>query len=159
MSWTRGTPLSPVSSPCPTKPRLGPKRRRAATKSSPEALVRVFRCLLHLSKKKFFQGPESAPQRRLRLSPPPPCTRAETLGLSANLLRAIKRKGFRLPTPIQRKTLPAILQVRLRSTTFYGRRFSSCLAESLPIPAAPGCNRAWIWWAWRGPARARRPPL
>lgn len=35
---------------------------------------------------------------------------AETLGLSEPVLRAIKRKGYRLPTPIQRKTLPLILQ-------------------------------------------------
>lgn len=40
---------------------------------------------------------------------PPP---AETLGLSEPVLKAIKRKGYRLPTPIQRKTLPLILQVR-----------------------------------------------
>ena len=37
---------------------------------------------------------------------------AETLGLSEPVLRAIKRKGYRLPTPIQRKTLPLILQAR-----------------------------------------------
>ena len=34
----------------------------------------------------------------------------ETLGLSVEVLRGIKRKGYRLPTPIQRKTLPLILQ-------------------------------------------------
>ncbi|KAL3143989.1 hypothetical protein ABBQ32_003797 [Trebouxia sp. C0010 RCD-2024] len=34
----------------------------------------------------------------------------ETLGLSPEVLRGIKRKGYRLPTPIQRKTLPLILQ-------------------------------------------------
>ncbi|KIZ06170.1 hypothetical protein MNEG_1790 [Monoraphidium neglectum] len=34
----------------------------------------------------------------------------ESMGLSPWLLRAIKRKGFRLPTPIQRRTLPLILQ-------------------------------------------------
>lgn len=32
------------------------------------------------------------------------------------LLRAIKRKGYRLPTPIQRKAMPHILQVRWQST-------------------------------------------
>jgi ATP-dependent RNA helicase DDX54/DBP10 len=32
------------------------------------------------------------------------------MGLSPNLLRAIKRKGYRLPTPIQRKAMPLILQ-------------------------------------------------
>lgn len=37
-------------------------------------------------------------------------TCAETLGLSPEVLRGIKRKGYRLPTPIQRKTLPLILQ-------------------------------------------------
>ena len=35
---------------------------------------------------------------------------AETLGLSPEVLRGVKRKGYRLPTPIQRKTLPLILQ-------------------------------------------------
>ena len=34
---------------------------------------------------------------------------AETLGLSEPVLRAIKRKGYRLPTPIQRKTAAAHL--------------------------------------------------
>ncbi|KAI8463120.1 MAG: DEAD-domain-containing protein [Monoraphidium minutum] len=34
----------------------------------------------------------------------------ESMGLSPWLLKAIKRKGFRLPTPIQRRTLPLILQ-------------------------------------------------
>lgn len=38
-----------------------------------------------------------------------PCF-AETMSLSVPLLRAIKRKGFRLPTPIQRRAMPAILQ-------------------------------------------------
>lgn len=32
------------------------------------------------------------------------------MGLSPPLIRAIKRKGYRLPTPIQRKTMPFILQ-------------------------------------------------
>lgn len=35
---------------------------------------------------------------------------AETMGLSEATLKGIKRKGFRLPTPIQRKTMPLILQ-------------------------------------------------
>ncbi|KAL6751022.1 DEAD-domain-containing protein [Haematococcus lacustris] len=34
----------------------------------------------------------------------------ESLGLSNPVLRAIKRQGYRLPTPIQRRTLPLILQ-------------------------------------------------
>ncbi|PSC71287.1 DEAD-box ATP-dependent RNA helicase 29 [Micractinium conductrix] len=34
----------------------------------------------------------------------------DTMGLSESVLRAIRRKGFRLPTPIQRKTLPLIMQ-------------------------------------------------
>ncbi|KAK9809034.1 hypothetical protein WJX72_008211 [[Myrmecia] bisecta] len=33
----------------------------------------------------------------------------ETMGLSAVMLRGIKRKGYRLPTPIQRKAMPLIL--------------------------------------------------
>lgn len=32
------------------------------------------------------------------------------MGLSIPVLKAIKRKGFQLPTPIQRKTIPFILQ-------------------------------------------------
>lgn len=32
------------------------------------------------------------------------------MGLSVPLLKAIKRKGFRLPTPIQRRAMPVILQ-------------------------------------------------
>ena len=44
--------------------------------------------------------------------PPPPLTHthAETMGLSEVVLKGIRRKGYRLPTPIQRKTLPLILQ-------------------------------------------------
>ena len=86
--------------------------------------------------------PGSFGERRLLLPPPPPppppppaiaCVRvlaaaaayapsdalrchhspADTMGLSESVLRAIRRKGFRLPTPIQRKTLPLIMQVRV----------------------------------------------
>lgn len=35
---------------------------------------------------------------------------ADSLGLSVEVVRGIKRKGYRLPTPIQRKTMPLILQ-------------------------------------------------
>lgn len=35
---------------------------------------------------------------------------ADSLGLSMEVVRGIKRKGYRLPTPIQRKTMPLILQ-------------------------------------------------
>ena len=35
---------------------------------------------------------------------------ADSLNLSPEVLRGIKRKGYRLPTPIQRKTLPLIMQ-------------------------------------------------
>ena len=35
---------------------------------------------------------------------------AEAMGLSPGTLKGIRRKGFRLPTPIQRKTIPLILQ-------------------------------------------------
>lgn len=38
------------------------------------------------------------------------CYAAETLGLSAAILKGVKRKGYSLPTPIQRKAMPAILQ-------------------------------------------------
>ncbi|CAH9075674.1 unnamed protein product [Cuscuta epithymum] len=33
----------------------------------------------------------------------------ESLGLSPNVFRGVKRKGYRVPTPIQRKTMPLIL--------------------------------------------------
>jgi ATP-dependent RNA helicase DDX54/DBP10 len=33
----------------------------------------------------------------------------QAMGLNATLLRAITRKGFTVPTPIQRKTIPLIL--------------------------------------------------
>lgn len=33
----------------------------------------------------------------------------ESLGLSPDVYRGIKRKGYRVPTPIQRKTMPLIL--------------------------------------------------
>jgi ATP-dependent RNA helicase DDX54/DBP10 len=34
----------------------------------------------------------------------------QALGLNANLLKAITRKGFSVPTPIQRKTIPLLMQ-------------------------------------------------
>ncbi|RYP56207.1 hypothetical protein DL771_011994 [Monosporascus sp. 5C6A] len=34
----------------------------------------------------------------------------QSMGLNANLLRAITKKGFSVPTPIQRKTIPLILE-------------------------------------------------
>jgi hypothetical protein len=37
-------------------------------------------------------------------------SRAESMGLSEAVLKAIKRKGYRLPTPIQRKAMPLVLQ-------------------------------------------------
>jgi ATP-dependent helicase YprA (DUF1998 family) len=64
-------------------------------------------------------GPASCPQPALQTpgrttpapgQPCPPPAAAETMGLSVGLLRAIKRKGYRLPTPIQRKAMPLILQ-------------------------------------------------
>ena len=36
----------------------------------------------------------------------------DSMGLSVPVLRAIKRKGYRLPTPIQRRAMPLIMQVR-----------------------------------------------
>ncbi|KAL2503649.1 putative DEAD-box ATP-dependent RNA helicase 29 [Abeliophyllum distichum] len=33
----------------------------------------------------------------------------ESLGLSSNVFRGVKRKGYKVPTPIQRKTMPIIL--------------------------------------------------
>ncbi|KAI0199254.1 ATP-dependent RNA helicase DBP10 [Astrocystis sublimbata] len=34
----------------------------------------------------------------------------QSMGLNGNLLRAITKKGFKVPTPIQRKTIPLIMQ-------------------------------------------------
>ncbi len=39
----------------------------------------------------------------------PSASRAESMGFSINILRGIKRKGYQLPTPIQRRAMPAIL--------------------------------------------------
>ncbi|CAJ2513691.1 Uu.00g018100.m01.CDS01 [Anthostomella pinea] len=36
----------------------------------------------------------------------------QSMGLNANLLKAIARKGFKSPTPIQRRTMPLILEKR-----------------------------------------------
>ncbi|KAI9171054.1 ATP-dependent RNA helicase DBP10 [Paramyrothecium foliicola] len=36
----------------------------------------------------------------------------QAMGLNANLLKAIARKGFSVPTPIQRKTIPLVLERR-----------------------------------------------
>ena len=33
----------------------------------------------------------------------------ESLGLNPNVFKGIKRKGYKVPTPIQRKTMPLIL--------------------------------------------------
>ncbi|KAI8004632.1 putative DEAD-box ATP-dependent RNA helicase 29 [Camellia lanceoleosa] len=33
----------------------------------------------------------------------------ESMNLSPNVFRGVKRKGYRVPTPIQRKTMPIIL--------------------------------------------------
>ena len=41
--------------------------------------------------------------------PTPPHTYSETMGLSPTVLRGVRRKGFRLPTPIQRRALPPAL--------------------------------------------------
>lgn len=38
------------------------------------------------------------------------CAVVDAMGLSLSILKGIRRKGFRLPTPIQRKTIPLILQ-------------------------------------------------
>jgi ATP-dependent RNA helicase DDX54/DBP10 len=35
---------------------------------------------------------------------------AESMGLSPGMLSAIRKKGYRLPTPIQRKAIPPAMQ-------------------------------------------------
>ena len=34
----------------------------------------------------------------------------EKLGISANVLKALKKKGFKIPTPIQKKLIPIFLE-------------------------------------------------
>ena len=48
------------------------------------------------------------------------------MGLSESVLKAIRRKGYRLPTPIQRKTLPLILQVGGCVRRVYVRYLCAC---------------------------------
>ena len=68
------------------------------------------------------------PANRHAIDPPPPHTHtqrgyplqqlftpltllhAEAMALDVDIMRGIKRQGYRLPTPIQRRTMPLILQ-------------------------------------------------
>ena len=38
------------------------------------------------------------------------CCHAEAMGLSDSVVKAVKRKGFQMPTPVQRKAIPLVLQ-------------------------------------------------
>lgn len=56
------------------------------------------------------------------------------------MLRAIKRKGYRLPTPIQRKTMPLILQ----GLDVVGMaRTGSGKTAAFVIPMFEKCVRRW----------------
>lgn len=61
-------------------------------------------------------SPTSTASPHLRLPPtiaPTPTSRiSDTMGFAPEIMRAVKRKGYRLPTPIQRKAMPLIMQVR-----------------------------------------------
>ena len=47
-------------------------------------------------------------EHRMQCLTPGVC--AETMGLGPMVMKGIRRKGYRLPTPIQRKAMPFILQ-------------------------------------------------
>lgn len=72
-----------------------------------------------------------------------------SFGLSKNLLHNIQRKGFRQPTPIQRKTIPLILQARdivgmARTGSGKTGAFSIPLVERLKVHSAKVGIRAII---------------
>ncbi|GAW10721.1 hypothetical protein ANO14919_000560 [Xylariales sp. No.14919] len=54
----------------------------------------------------------------------------QSMGLNGNLLKAITRVGFRVPTPIQRKTIPLILQ---RKDLWLGRDLERTAAFLIPM--------------------------
>jgi ATP-dependent RNA helicase DDX54/DBP10 len=73
----------------------------------------------------------------------------EAMGLSEPVLRAVRRKGFRLPTPIQRRAMPAILRgadVVGMARTGSGKTaaFAIPLVERLArrVPGAAGARAA-----------------
>ncbi|TRX96827.1 hypothetical protein FHL15_002133 [Xylaria flabelliformis] len=59
----------------------------------------------------------------------------QSMGLNGNLLRAITKKGFKVPTPIQRKTIPLILQ----------RKDVGSEINPLPHMCADTSHSFWPW--------------
>eukprot|EP00983_Pelagomonas_calceolata_P126762 1161339-Pelagomonas_calceolata.AAC.2 len=55
-----------------------------------------------------MQGTHTFPVHDLTVHHMVTCT--DSMGFSVPVLKAIKRNGYRLPTPIQRKAMPHILQ-------------------------------------------------
>ncbi len=58
--------------------------------------------------------PNPFPHARASLHQSPPNAHPatpDTMGFAPEIMRAVKRKGYRLPTPIQRKAMPLIMQV------------------------------------------------
>jgi hypothetical protein len=85
-----------------------------------------------------------------------------TAGLSANVLKGVLRKGYKVPTPIQRKTIPLALEVR--ATCFAVADRPACaLFSACDQPPTCGVGddviiclcRGGMWWPWRGRGRAR----
>jgi hypothetical protein len=76
---------------------------------------------------------------------------ADTMGLSESVLKAIRRKGYRLPTPIQRKTLPLILQVGGCASRVYVDMYA-------PVGCVVACERRCVCRGLPGlPANRRHP--
>lgn len=71
------------------------------------------------------------------------------MGISEPVLKAIRRKGYRLPTPIQRRSLPLIMQVLV-------------LARPPPARAQPRRPQKWRLRCWLSasctPLTLLRPP-
>ncbi|KAK4494190.1 hypothetical protein PRZ48_014488 [Zasmidium cellare] len=57
----------------------------------------------------FIAATQAAANRRNESKPAKKAGAFQTMGLNPHLLKAITRKGFSVPTPIQRKTIPLIL--------------------------------------------------
>ncbi|KAF2164947.1 hypothetical protein M409DRAFT_24849 [Zasmidium cellare ATCC 36951] len=57
----------------------------------------------------FIAATQAAANRRNDSKPAKKAGAFQTMGLNTHLLKAITRKGFSVPTPIQRKTIPLIL--------------------------------------------------
>ena len=81
----------------------------------------------------------------------PPCTPtlrcAESMGLLPPLFNALRRKGFRIPTPVQRKAIPLVLAGALHGP----------VANHHVQPDGCAGAQATTWSPWRALGAARRP--